>query len=407
MVFKVGSDTVINDKGLAFNGQTVVADASISGTEVKITADDGAANDKFGNSVAVGSGRIVVGAYLDDIGSNTDEGSAYIFDLDGNQLEKIEASDGAASDQFGYSVAIGSGRIVVGAYGDNIGSNTDEGSAYIFDLDGTQITKITASDGNTPDRFGGSVAVGSGRIVVGAPNQSFGAGAAYIFDLDGNQLEKITASDGASNDYFGSTVAVGCGRVVVGADSDDVGSNTNQGSAYIFDLDGNELKKITASDGNAGSSFGYSVAVGSGRIVVSAYLDDLTGSAYIFDLDGNQLEKITPNGVAAYDAFGYSVAVGSGRIVVGARGDDSTHVNQGAVYIFDLDGNQLTKITASDAASTDNFGTSVAVGSGKIVVGAWQDDVGINSNQGSAYIYDLGEPYEATFEKLIETHGKE
>ena len=359
MAFKVGSDTVINDKGLAFNGQTVVADASISGTEVKITADDGAANDKFGNSVAVGSGRIVVGAYLDDIGSNTDEGSAYIFDLDGNQLEKIEASDGAASDQFGYSVAIGSGRIVVGAYGDNIGSNTDEGSAYIFDLDGTQITKITASDGNTPDRFGGSVAVGSGRIVVGAPNQSFGAGAAYIFDLDGNQLEKITASDGASNDYFGSTVAVGCGRVVVGADSDDVGSNTNQGSAYIFDLDGNELKKITASDGNAGSSFGY------------------------------------------------SVAVGSGRIVVGARGDDSTHVNQGAVYIFDLDGNQLTKITASDAASTDNFGTSVAVGSGKIVVGAWQDDVGINSNQGSAYIYDLGEPYEATFEKLIETHGKE
>ena len=142
---------------------------------------------------------------------------------------------------------------------------------------------------------------------------------------------KITASDGASGDNFGISVAVGSGRIVVGARLD--GDNgTNSGSAYIFDLDGNQLTKITASDGAGGERFGYSVAVGSGRIVVGAYLDDNNGSAYIFDLDGNQLTKITASDGAGGDFFGRSVAVGSGRIVVGAYGDD----NKGSAYIFNL-----------------------------------------------------------------------
>ena len=101
-------------------------------SEVKIVASDGAAGDEFGISVAVGSGRIVVGASGDDDGASG-SGSAYIFDLDGTELAKITASDGAASDSFGWRVAVGSGRIVVGAYlDDDLG--TDSGSAYIYKL---------------------------------------------------------------------------------------------------------------------------------------------------------------------------------------------------------------------------------------------------------------------------------
>jgi len=306
--------------------------------ETKITASDGAAGDRFGWSVAVGSGRIVVGARLDDdLGS--DSGSAYIFDLDGTQLAKITASDGAAFDYFGWSVAVGSGRIVVGAWSDDdAGSNS--GSAYIFDLDGNQIAKITASDGAAGDFFGYSVAVGSGRIVVGAygdDDAGSASGSAYIFDLDGNQIAKITASDGAANDFFGYSVAVGSGRIVVGAYGDDDAGSAS-GSAYIFDLDGNQIAKITASDGAAGSRFGYSVAVGSGRIVVGAWLDDdagsASGSAYIFDLDGTQITKITASDGATFDRFGQSVAVGSGRIVVGAPLDDDAGSDSGSAYTY-------------------------------------------------------------------------
>ena len=152
---------------------------------------------------------------------------------------KITASDVQGSDQFGTNVAVGSGRIVVASHRDDVGSNVDQGSAYIYDLDGNNEVKITASDGAAADRFGGSVAVGCGRIVVGAfrdDDNGANSGSAYIFDLDGNQLAKITASDGSANDFFGESVAVGCGRIVVGAYQDDVGSNADQGSAYIFNL---------------------------------------------------------------------------------------------------------------------------------------------------------------------------
>ena len=256
---------------------------TIPSNQIKIKASDGAAGDEFGYSVSIGCGRIVVGAYGDDDNGAT-SGSAYIFDLNGNQLAKIKASDGTFGDLFGYSLSVGSGRIVVGAYGD-IGAS---GSAYIFDLNGTQLAKIVASDGDLFDIFGRTVAVGFGRIVVGAPfdadNGEY-SGSAYIFDLNGNQLAKIKASDGAANDGFGDSISVGSGRIVVGADGDDDGGS-GSGSAYIFDLNGNQLAKIVASDASAADFFGYSVSVGSGRIVVGAYGDDDngsgSGSAYIF-----------------------------------------------------------------------------------------------------------------------------
>jgi hypothetical protein len=402
----IGTSIVINDDAAYVHES--FSTVGVGTTEnMKITASDGASGDLFGQSVAVGSGRIVVGADRDD-DNGTDSGSAYIYDLDGNQLAKITASDGAADDYFGDSVAVGSGRIVVGAYRDD-DNGSRSGSAYIYDLDGNQLSKITASDGAADDYFGFSVAVGSGRIVVGAyqdDDNGFNSGSAYIFDLDGNQLAKITASDGASADNFGDSVAVGSGRIVVGAFGDDDNGSAS-GSAYIFDLDGNQLSKITASDGASSDWFGRSVAVGSGRIVVGAYQDDdngsLSGSAYIYDLDGNQLAKITASDGAADDYFGFSVAVGSGRIVVGAYLDDDNGTDSGSAYIFDLDGNQLAKITASDGASFDRFGWSVAVGSGRIVVGATLDDDN-GSNSGSAYIFNLPEDSNTYWERVLETY---
>jgi hypothetical protein len=412
MAFKDSSNNVIITNSGQIQHYSYDAITTPS-NETKITASDGASYDFFGSSVAVGSGRIVIGAFSD--GDNgLISGSAYIYDLDGTQLAKITASDGASFDYFGQSVAVGSGRIVVGSARDDDNGNR-AGSAYIFDLDGTQLAKITASDGGSYDYFGQSVAVGSGRIVVGAygdGDNGSASGSAYIFDLDGTQLAKITASDGASTDYFGIPVVVGSGRIVVGAYGDD-DNGSYSGSAYIFGLDGTQLAKITASDGAANDFFGRSVAVGSGRIVVGAPDDDdnggSSGSAYIFDLDGTQLAKITPSDGASGDAFGISVAVGSGRIVVGAYQDADNGSYSGSAYIYDLDGTQLAKITASDGAASDYFGYSVAVGSGRIVVGAYQDDDD-GTDSGSAYIWNtpsMGSNYDSYIESVVDSYKGE
>ena len=394
----------VGNKFVIDTGSIVYKSSSTSGIGTtenkKITASDAASSDQFGYSVAVGNGRIVVGAYYNTV-TYTNQGSAYIFDLDGNEVDILTATYGQNNQYFGNSVAVGSGKIVIGSRG----YSSSKGAAYIYDLDGTNENIITASDGAASDQFGRSVAVGCGKVVVGSYDDdvsNIDQGSAYIYDLDGTNEIKITASDGSGYDRFGNSVAVGCGRIVVGSSLDDDNGDAS-GSAYIFDLNGNQLAKITASDGATNDAFGDSVAVGSGIIVVGAPYTDSSngsnsGSAYIFDLNGNQLAKITPSDAAADDWFGYSVAVGCGRIVVGAYRDESI---TGSAYVFDLDGNQLAKINASEGDANDSFGYSVAVGNGRIVAGAYFD-AGVGNQSGSAYIWEIDETLSDYYDEIVD-----
>jgi len=415
MAHFVGDDEVITDQNEYVHSSFSRVTGTIASTETKITASDGASDDFFGYSVDANHKYVVVGAYRDDNFSATNVGGVYLYDTNGNELRKFMSSQysggGAAVDEFGTSVAIGSGRVVVGAP-NHEANGFQSGAAYIYGFNSdVHIAKITANDNAPSDNFGRSVSAGCGRIVVGAPrddDNGSDSGSAYIFDIDGVQIAKLTASDGASSDGFGLSVAVGCGRVVVGSWL-DADNGSGSGSAYIFDLDGNELAKLTASDGVSNDYFGFSVAVGSGRIVVGAFGDDddgnQSGSAYIFDLDGNEIAKITASDGGFGDNFGRSVSAGSSRIVVGAYLDRDGGVDSGSAYIFDLDGNEIAKITASDADVRDNFAQSVAVGSGYIAIGAPRES-SISSDSGAAYIYELDETHETYFERILDGYGK-
>ena len=133
--------------------------------ETKLTASDGAAFDYFGLSVAIANDTVVVGAYW-NVNDNSDRsGSAYVFThtgTTGTQQAKLTASDGVVNDRFGISVAIASDTIVVGATRDDTDNVTDSGSAYVFVRTGTTWTeqaKLTTSDGAAEDYFGRSVAI--------------------------------------------------------------------------------------------------------------------------------------------------------------------------------------------------------------------------------------------------------
>ena len=388
--------------------------ANIHAAEVKITASDGAANDYFGFDVAISDDYAIVGAYRDgDAGSMS--GSAYIFKRDGTawiEQAKITASDGAAWDHFGYSVAISGDYAIVGApYYD--GDVSASGSAYIFQYNGTAWTeqaKINASDGAANDCFGESVAISGDYAIVGAcwdDDTVLNSGSAYIFKRDGTawiEQAKINASDGAAYDYFGFDVAISDDYAVVGAYWDD-GAGTDSGSAYIFKRDGTawtQEAKITASDGAAYGWFGDSVAISGDSVVVGAKGDDGagtdSGSAYIFKRDGTawtQEAKITASDGAAWDHFGWSVAISGDYAVVGAYGDGDAGSMSGSAYIFKRDGTAWTeqaKITASDGAAYDQFGVSVAISGDYAFVGAYLDD-DAGSESGSSYIYDVPELY--------------
>ena len=420
----------------AINGTSALA-VDNSAVIDKILADDGAADDQFGYSVAISGDKVVIGARGDDDNGSA-SGSAYVYDLsNGNgalsdvlaSRIKLTASDGAADDQFGYSVAISGDTVVVGAHG-NDDNGDSSGSAYVYDLSSGNGTlsdvlaseiKLTASDGAAGDKFGCSVAISGDKVFVGADgddDKGYDSGSAYVYDLANSNAEtKLAASDGASADFFGNSVAISGDKVVVGAYGDDDNESAS-GSAYVYDLaNSNAETKLTVSDGAANDFYGYSVAISGDKVVVSAYGDndegyDL-GSVYVYDLsNGNgtlsdvlaSKIKLTASDGSAYDYFGVSVAISGDKVFVGAYGDDDNGGNSGSAYVYDLaNSNAETKLTASDGAADDYFGVSVAISGDKVFVGAYGDDDNGRSS-GSVYTY-VGKYYSVTLDKQGGTGG--
>jgi FG-GAP repeat len=160
--------------------------------QAKLTAMDGAETDIFGVRVALSGDTALISARRDDDDvMGVDAGSAYIFirtDTTWKQQAKLTAADGAADDRFGRDVALAGDTAVIGAmFQDDKGENS--GSAYVFTRSGnlwTQQAKLTAVDGAEGDVFGFSVALSGDTAVIGAArNDDNGneAGSAYIFDI--------------------------------------------------------------------------------------------------------------------------------------------------------------------------------------------------------------------------------
>jgi hypothetical protein len=158
----------------------------------KLTAEDGAAGAHFGSAVSVAGDYVVVGA-PDDNGVDTRSGSAYVFERQvkgvWSQAAKLTAGDGAMDDRFGGSVSVSGSRAVVGASRDDDGG-AESGSVYVFERqpsgEWVEVAKIAAADGAADDAFGGSVSVSGDVAMVGAQGDDdlgVDSGSAYVFEF--------------------------------------------------------------------------------------------------------------------------------------------------------------------------------------------------------------------------------
>jgi len=98
----------------------------------KLQASDLISGELFGISVSVSNDTAVVGA-IGYTSSNNHNGASHIFTRSSVTWseQKITASDGAINDQYGNSVSVSGDNIIVGApFDDN--SGTDSGSAYAY-----------------------------------------------------------------------------------------------------------------------------------------------------------------------------------------------------------------------------------------------------------------------------------
>lgn len=332
------------------------------------------------------------------------------------QIAKLKASDGAAEDFFGHSVAISENTAIVGAHFEDT-NGWGAGAAYIFRRDGNnwpEEQKIIGSDINAYDFFGTCVDISGNVAVIGSPNDR-ATGTVYVYRWNGNNWveEKILqASDGLSNELFGQSVAINhsADMIVVGAPMDGLGT----GSAYVFTYNGSswiEQQNIYANDGLAGDKFGSSVAISENAnvILIGEVGPNSSGKAHVFVKDGNtwvRVSKLFPSNGTYGDGFGASIAVSDSFAIVGSRLDDVDFIDTGSAHIFKKQGNNWTwlyKISADDRHEDQRFGY-VSLSSGLIIVGATHDNQN-GLEAGAAYIFKYDGKFWTQAAKILPDDG--
>jgi hypothetical protein len=261
------------------------------------TARDGVANDSYGYSVAASGDTVVVGAHLDGFGGGVRQGSVYVFSRssgDWTLQQKLTAFDGASEERFGSSVAISGDTLVVVAPYDTTGTTYYHGSAYVFVRSNgfwSFQQKLAANDGAMYDQFGAAVAISGNTVVAGAFSDDNGAkadqGSAYVFVRSNGVWsfqKKLTANDGEAMDQFGGSVAISGDTIIAGALLDDVETAKDAGSAYVFVRSGTvwtqqeKLSGLSSDNLQAGQLFGVAVAISGDTAIIGVPLNDTFGN---------------------------------------------------------------------------------------------------------------------------------
>ncbi|HYU36170.1 MAG TPA: FG-GAP repeat protein [Thermoanaerobaculia bacterium] len=321
--------------------------------QARLAAPDG--SYEFGGSVAVSGDTAVVAAYY----GNPDvpySGAVHVFVRNGSSWSEqgtLLAPDAESYDGFGASIAISGDTIAVGApYSDSTPSRRRTGATYVFVRQGTSwsmLVKLLASDGQTNDELGRSVALSGDTLVAGAPYR-VPAGAVYTFQRSGSswvEQARIPNPDGGFERAFGESVALSGGTLAVGAPPPLNHLALDVGVAYVFGGGGGSWSRqatLFASNGEPGDLFGWSIALSENTVVVGAmYRDGSTGAAYAFMRSGIQWSdqgELLASDREPWDLFGIAVAVSGGTVMVGAPGvnDPETVEGVGAVYLFSASG---------------------------------------------------------------------
>jgi hypothetical protein len=360
-----------------------------------------------------------------------------------SEVQKIIASDGQASDLFGWRVAIDGNTAIVGApLHDVIAS--DQGEAYIFQRDlltgvWSQAQQLFPGDPGVDNLFGNSVAISGDFAVVGAPGNDIGSavdqGAAYVFARNqggsGNwgQVLKLIASDGRGaqglvpGDGFGQAVGISGNTIVVGAPFHQVGTDVS-GAAYIFLGNGiggwNQMNEL--SSGKPEEQFGDSVAIDGQTVAVGspAGVVGPGGLAYVFARDqggpgqwGLMKEINLQSSYFLGDDNPVVVAINQDTVVVGASGARvGTNLEQGISSVHERNaggvGNwgQVAVLVAADAMAGEQFGLSVGVSGDRIAVGKPRSGA---IGSGAVYLFDRnqgGTEAWGQFQKLTAAEGQ-
>ena len=299
----------------------------------------------------------VLGCRGKTINGNANRGAAYVFVRSGTmwtEQQRLIASEGAANDEFGGSVAISGSTLIVGAFQDTVSGNSSQGSAHIFIRNGSvwsEQAHLIASDGGAGHRFGQMVTIDGDTAVVGRfrnPSSTPANPAVYVFvrtDTDWQQQQRLEVCEPSKTICrFGYSAAIEDDNLVVGNDLLNVGANAGQGGVYFFTRTNSvwtQQQRITAADGQSFDHFGRSIALEGERLIVGAAGDvsvgqQTPGKAYVYtssagfwSFQQRLMAGLNPN------LFGRSVSLDGDSLIIAASQDKGSI---GAAYVYSESG---------------------------------------------------------------------
>ncbi|MEM7296871.1 MAG: hypothetical protein AAF391_01230, partial [Bacteroidota bacterium] len=313
---------------------------------------------------------------------------------------KLLPADPLGQDFFGQRVALSGNRALIAT-----GATTRR--VYYYELENeVWVSKgqVSSDSQVSFNAFGQGLALEGDRAMVGAPNGLEVVGSVYYFEFENGewvQKQEISPNDGSNHDRFGHSVSISGDRAIIGSIEDDDSGNAS-GSAYIFEFQNGvwvQTDKFTGNDSILDDNFGRRVHLDGDRAIVGVrgHIDQGVneGAAYVFELQGNewiQTAKLLRDDGDLGGEFGENILLRGDRAVVSNMTDDDNGSSAGAVYVFDLiDGSwvQAPKVIPNDGGFAKRFGSSVFLADDKMYVGSRGGDNEFGISTGTVYIFDL------------------
>jgi hypothetical protein len=321
----------------------------------------------FGAAVILTEDFLLIGEtdayYAEDLTG----GKIFIYDLDWNLVSSILSPNPSQNEQFSNSVEVLDDLILVGCAAANVGDYIIAGEVYLFDKDGNLLLILQSPNPRDTGTFGSEVNMRNGFILVsetsGFIDGMNAPGLVHVFDMEGNHITTLRSPSMKPNGKFGRSIEMNDEFIVIS----EVGTSDNslkECSVYVYDYDWNLVATLHSPDDQPYSHYGRALEITNDLLLVCerwATVDGhvRAGRAHLYDMDWNLIKTFQAPEPEDYDEYGRGLCIGGDLILVGERGRDVSNMNQGMVYVYDLEGNPITTIVSPEPEIGAEFGWGV------------------------------------------------
>lgn len=360
----------------------------------------------FGRGLAVSGDRLLIGASHSDTG----RGSARLYTRTDNGWTgsnfTLIASNRETDDHFGEVMAMDGNIMAVSVPSRNSG----RGVVFIYRHMGSSISlaqTITApaADAVEGHNFGVSLALQNGTLLVGA-NGGGNKQGVYVYRDVGAFVfrKKLVPSESSDLPLFGRRIAYSGNTVAVSGGScacldETAVPNIEGGAVYVFtgsDTNWTQQARLTSpSAGFIGNSFdleGDTLAISEQSIIPrKVHVYQRNGTFWIYH------QALAPADEAPSEQYGGAVSISDGVIAVSDTLNSGGN-GYGAVFLFQRSGGvwkQRQKLTAADTYSGQGFGHDVLIDGRRVFITQTEEEVPFKR---PVYIFHLDQTVPADFD---------